>query len=218
MNLYASNSASERADLWLSLSDYADLADCWLVGGDFNMIEDATDRLGGVGTTISGREAKCWDYFCFAFGLLDLWKVHSFSRIQGSLQFSRSDGSVAVTNLSRLDRFYASSVFWEAGGSLGIIPGSVISDHDPLKLHVTFTKRRYSKQFRIPPSLQSNENHRMSSTQIWSSYNFSDDCLLNNMVHAILDTKTLFTKIIATSVNRCNSEIANLRRALAAIQ
>ena len=218
MNLYASNSASERADLWLSLSDYADLADCWLVGGDFNMIEDATDRLGGVGTTISGREAKCWDYFCFSFGLLDLWNVHSFLRIQGSLHFSRSDGSVAVTNLSRLDRFYASSVFWEAGGCLGIIPGSVISDHDPLKLHVTFAKRRYSKQLRIPPSLQSNDNHRMSITQIWSSYNFLDDCLLNNMVNAILDTKTLFTKIIATSVNRCNSEIANLRRALAAIQ
>ena len=33
--------------------------DCWLVGGDFNMIEDATNRLGGVGTTISGWEAKC---------------------------------------------------------------------------------------------------------------------------------------------------------------
>ena len=73
MNLYACNSESERADLWLSLSDYADLADCWLVGGDFNMIENVTDRLGGVGTTISGREA-----ICFSFGLLDLWKVHSF--------------------------------------------------------------------------------------------------------------------------------------------
>ena len=60
----------------VSLSGYADLADCWLVGSDFNMIEDAIDRLGGVGTTISGWEAKCWDYFCFAFGLLDLWKVH----------------------------------------------------------------------------------------------------------------------------------------------
>ena len=61
MNLYASNSASERADLWLSLSDYADLADCWLVGGDFNMIEDVADRLGVAGTTILGREAKCWE-------------------------------------------------------------------------------------------------------------------------------------------------------------
>ena len=37
-----------------------------------NMIEEVVDRLGGFGTTISGHEAKCWDYFCFAFGLLDL--------------------------------------------------------------------------------------------------------------------------------------------------
>ena len=112
------------------------------------MIEDVADRMGGIGTIISRREAKCWDYFCFSFGLLVLWKVHSCSRIQRSLQFSRSDGSVIGTNLSRLDGFYASSVFWEAGGSLGIIPASIISNHDPLKLHVTFTKRRYSKQLR----------------------------------------------------------------------
>ena len=52
------------------------------------MIEDAADRLGGVGIIISGHEAKCWDYFCFAFGLLDLWKVHSFTHIQGSIEFS----------------------------------------------------------------------------------------------------------------------------------
>ena len=52
------------------------------------MVEYATDRLGGVGTTISGRAAKCWNYFCFSFGLLDLWKVHSFTHIQGSIEFS----------------------------------------------------------------------------------------------------------------------------------
>ena len=38
------------------------------------------------------------------------------------------------------------------------------------------------------------------------------------MVHAILDTKFLFTKIIATSVYHSNSEIANLRHALAVAQ
>ena len=64
------------------------------------MIEDVANRMGGIGTTISGGEAKFQDYFCFAFGLLDLWKAHSFSRIQGSLQFSRSDGSVVGTYLS----------------------------------------------------------------------------------------------------------------------
>ena len=219
MNIYAPNSASARASFWLSLVEYAGLADCWLVGGDFNMIEDASDRIGGTTTTISGGEAKCWDSFSFAFGLLDLWKVQSFSRIQGSLHFSRSDGSVVSATLSRLDRFYASSFFWDAGGSLGIIPGSTISDHDPLKLNVTFYKKRYSKQWRIPTSLLSDDSHRMSIVQIWSNYNWTDDCLiLRNMVDAILDTKNFFINIVSASVYRYNSEIANLRRALAALQ
>ena len=38
------------------------------------------------------------------------------------------------------------------------------------------------------------------------------------MTHAILDTKILFTEIISASVYHCNSEIANLRRALTALQ
>ena len=75
------------------------------------MIEDVADRMEGITTHVLGWEAKCWDYFCFAYGSLDLLKVHSFSRIQGSLQFSRSDGSMVVSNLSRLDRFNASSDF-----------------------------------------------------------------------------------------------------------
>ena len=33
MNIYAPNSALERACLWMSLSEYAGIADCWLVGG-----------------------------------------------------------------------------------------------------------------------------------------------------------------------------------------
>ena len=82
MNIYAPNSASARASFWPSLVEYVGLADCWLVGGDFNMIEEAFDRIGGTTTTISSWEAKCWDSFSFAFGLLDLWKVQSFSHIQ----------------------------------------------------------------------------------------------------------------------------------------
>ena len=85
MNLYAPNSTSKRACLWLSLSNYESLMDCWLLGDDFNMTEDSNDRMGGIATTISRWEANCWNYFCFTYGLLDLWKVHSFSCTQGSL-------------------------------------------------------------------------------------------------------------------------------------
>ena len=53
MNFHAPNSALERACLWLSLLEYARLIDCWLVGGNFNMIEDAFDRVGATTTTVS---------------------------------------------------------------------------------------------------------------------------------------------------------------------
>ena len=59
MNLYAPNSASERASLWLSFSNYASLANCCLLGGDFNMIEDVADRMEGITTHVLGWEAKC---------------------------------------------------------------------------------------------------------------------------------------------------------------
>ena len=96
---------------------------------------------------------------------------------------------MASAILSRLDRFYADSFFGDVGRSLGFIPGTTISYHDPLKLNVTFNKKRYSKQLCIPPSLLSDDSHQMSVAQIWSKYNLMDDCLLSNMVNAILDTK-----------------------------
>ena len=159
------------------------------------------------------------EILCFAFGVLDLWKVHSFSHIQGSLHFSRLDGSVVSATLSRLDRFYANSFFWDVGGSLGIIPISTISDHDLLKLNVTFDKKRYSKEWRIPLSLLSDDSRWMSIVQIWSKYNWTDDCLiLHNMVDSILDKNIFFMNIVSASVYRCNSEIANLCCALATLQ
>ena len=48
--------------------------------------------------------------------------------MQGSPHFSRLDGSVVVTNLAQLDRFYANSFLWDGSGSMGIIDGTVSSD------------------------------------------------------------------------------------------
>ena len=45
MNIYAPNFASARPGFWLSLVEYAGLADSWLVGGNFNMIEDVSHML-----------------------------------------------------------------------------------------------------------------------------------------------------------------------------
>ena len=79
--------------------------------------------------------------------------------MQGSLNFSWSDGSVVAANLARLDRFYASSFSWDGLGSKGIIDGTITSYHYPLKLNNVFNRRYYLKQFCILNSLLVDETH-----------------------------------------------------------
>ena len=140
--------------------------------------------------------------------------------MQGSLHFFQSDDSVVAANLAWLDRFYASSVLGDDFGSMGIIVGTITSYHNPLKLNIVFIRisLSYLKKFRIPNSLLVNGTHRVSIAQIWSKYSFSNASLLEDITHAILDIKSFFINIVASSVDRCNAQIANLRWALAATQ
>ena len=60
--------------------------------------------------------------------------------------------------------------------------------------------------------------HRVSIAQIWSKYSFSNASLLGDITHAILDIKSFFINTVASSIDRCNAQIANLRRAFVATQ
>ena len=57
LNIYAPNHASARARLWeeIYLTTPGD-ENKWIVGGDFNMLEDPQDRRGGNMLTIQGQE------------------------------------------------------------------------------------------------------------------------------------------------------------------
>ena len=77
----------------------------WAIAGDFNMLEDVCARLGGIMHTLSGSDLYEWEHLIFSFGLMDLWQVSSFVKMQDSLAYSRSDRRESNTNLSRLDRF-----------------------------------------------------------------------------------------------------------------
>ena len=134
LNIYAPNHTKDRTILWKSLMAQLPVVDHWALAGDFNMLEDGCDRLGGTSQTISGLELYEWERLIFSLGLLDLWHVSSFARIQDSLEYSRSDRRQSHANLSRLDRFYADKFLWDKGGSIGIIPSFSFSDHAPLCL------------------------------------------------------------------------------------
>ena len=98
------------------------------------MLEDVGDRVGGRSQTVAGSELYEWERLIFALGLMDLWHVSSFVRLQDSLEYYRSDRREVHTNLSRLDRFYADKFIWDKGGSIGILPSFSFSDHAPLRI------------------------------------------------------------------------------------
>ena len=91
MNIYAPNHARYRTILWKRILSHLPNVDHWAIAGDFNMLEDVSDRLGGIAHILSGSELYEWEHLIFALGLMDLWQVSSFEKMQDSLAYSRSD-------------------------------------------------------------------------------------------------------------------------------
>ena len=54
MNIYAPNHARDRVILWKNILSQVPSVDHWAIAGDFNMLEDVSDRLGGIPHTIFG--------------------------------------------------------------------------------------------------------------------------------------------------------------------
>ena len=94
MNIYAPNHARDRAILWKRILSQVPIVDHWAIAGDFYMLEDVSDRLGGIPHTISGSELYDWEHLIFSLVLMDLWQVSSFVKMLDSLAYSRSERRV----------------------------------------------------------------------------------------------------------------------------
>ncbi|RYA44468.1 hypothetical protein DD606_25175 [Enterobacter cloacae complex sp. GF14B] len=69
LNIYAPNVASARAEFWSQIVESLPQAEHWCIGGDFNMLEDPSDRIGGSHATVHGVELAAWERFCMTLGL-----------------------------------------------------------------------------------------------------------------------------------------------------
>ena len=91
LNIYAPNQVVERKQFWKYIQVHIPSSvKEWIVGGDFNMVEDPNDRHGGKLVTIHGPELAEWEIFIFQMNLTDTWHLRNFSRERLSLRFSRS--------------------------------------------------------------------------------------------------------------------------------
>ena len=78
---------------------------------------------------IGVAELTTWERLCLSFRLQDAWHVTS---LRDLLNFSKSDRRLQGVNMSRLDRMYIDYYFVEKSGEIGILSGSLFSDHAPV--------------------------------------------------------------------------------------
>ena len=218
LNIYAPNHARDRTILWKNIMSQLPTIDHWAIAGDFNMLEDLSDRLGGTSQTLAGTELYEWERLIFSLDLVDLWHVPSFVRIQDSLAYSRSNRRDSHTNLSRLDRFYADKFLWDKGGSIGIIPSFSFSDHAPLRLVIVLQEHHKTSRFRIPNHVVLSQEFVPIVHNIWNKYDYSYDCALSSVQKALGEIQQFFQFKSKQIFYASFTKIGRLRRGLRSLQ
>ena len=196
LNIYAPNHEAERRQFWEYIRNPTPSAITkWVVGGDFNMVEDPCDWRGGRLTTIHGQEVAKWEKLIFQMNLTDTWHLRNFSRERLSLRFSRSSllspqspdtttaeeasssasraGSASIVIVeSRLGRFYVSTQIADQIGSICIQLGTTLSDHDPVILRLKGPYQgcpRDQRNVRIPNKFLSKNGFKQDLGNIWAT-------------------------------------------------
>jgi hypothetical protein len=62
IGIYAPTTTPKRTALWRELADSMDNSFPWLLLGDLNMVEQATDQLGGNPRDLAGREMRAFSH------------------------------------------------------------------------------------------------------------------------------------------------------------
>jgi exonuclease III len=140
LNIYAPNKGPKRANFWNQIVNNIPVADSWVVGGDFNMVERDQDRSTNTPKKLTNEEQEAWDRQMMRLGLEDSWHSDDFTN-RISLQFSWNTKQKGIAHRkARLDRFYVGEWGRERGGKTEILEGrSTLSDHLPVTLHLRRT-------------------------------------------------------------------------------
>lgn len=118
INVYGFNLTGPRAMLWNHLAR-TDLPDAhWIIAGDFNNIEQTSDKQGGSSkTSISRRELEAWNRLHMRLEGRDAHHIGAFVR-KSDKQFTWSNTREENTIIqSRIDRFYIPIRIEQVGGT-----------------------------------------------------------------------------------------------------
>lgn len=131
INIYAYNFTGSRARLWNKIRQFNLPEANWILAGDFNMIEQLSDKQGGNRSTGRGQaECTAWNALTIQLELYDTFLSDEF-RITSAKKFTWENRRRNTDMIcSRIDRFYVNTYLRSIGGITGIWPSMPhISDH-----------------------------------------------------------------------------------------
>lgn len=170
INVYAFNYTGSRKRLWNKISQYPLPAANWILGGDFNMIEQLSDEQGGQDTTGRGRrELIAWNGLLVQLGLQDCFKADEFRKVTPKL-FSWDIRRAAPGMIcSKLDRFYLNQTLTQIGGQTAIWPTlSHVSDHAPIFVKKQPRPTKPPHQLAFNRHLLSSEEEKTPLLELWN--------------------------------------------------
>ena len=170
INVYGFNLTGPRAMLWNHLAQ-VDLPEAhWILAGDFNNIEQASDKQGGSSKTcISRRELEAWNRLLMRLSGRDAHHIGAFVRKSDKIFTWTGAQKDQIVIHSRIDRFYIPLRIEQIGGTTEILPTLPdISDHSGVILHFNDEPKRRTK----PPAyfnkgMLTNPDSKATLLQVW---------------------------------------------------
>lgn len=175
-NLYAPCRIRDRNALWRRLQGQLDFQVTWLVGGDYNFVEETSDKFGGVPPHIRHVWMEWHGFRDLHMLMCDPWVVHPAQQRRGSLQFSWTNEREIVADRvgCGLDRIYVPLSWVEHVVEYDCFAGTDPSDHAPAFLnqdlaegHINSHGSHGYKIWRINESLLAEKNMRNKIGDIW---------------------------------------------------
>lgn len=170
INVYGFSDTGPRAMLWNHLANATVPDACWILAGDFNNIEQASDKQGGSNkTSISIRELEAWNCMLMRFGGRDSHHIGAFVRKSDKI-FTWSNGRSDDTLIqSRIDRVYLPLQLEHIGGTTEILPTiQHLSDHAGVVVHFNNEpKRRKSTITPFNKGLLTNPDTKAALLKTW---------------------------------------------------
>jgi len=137
INVYASQTSTERALLWNKITQVDFTSDHIILGGDFHHFE-STDQESTPGTRrMHRREAAAWHRMTLRYGLTDAWLLDSFHK-QSEKEFTYDNGRAGRKSaVSRIDKIMISQTVEERGGRIEFTASMrKLTDHSPVCIKI----------------------------------------------------------------------------------